>query len=238
MLKNQLSLKIAYLYPDFLQGLCDKANLVVFKKRAQERNINIQIEEIKNEDKILHSSKYDFYYISGSNVEALEVCNSHLSLNVSHIKDSAENEIPMLAINCGYVLFGNSFQLDNSPLYHALSVLNVSSRMSDVPFYSKIKGLTTLVEGPIVGFSNHLTATILENDAKPFLECAGQQKDGAVYKNVIGTYITSPILAQNPHFCDYLISKCLEVKYKHQIPLAKLTDDIEWYSNNYLLEGK
>ena len=43
--KNKI--KIAYLYPDLLQGYCDRANLDVFKLRSQERNIEVEIDEIR-----------------------------------------------------------------------------------------------------------------------------------------------------------------------------------------------
>ncbi len=238
MLKNPLKIKIAYLYPDFMQGLCDKANLDIFKFRAKERNIDVEIEEIKNDNKI-NSSKYDFYYISGSNLESVISCMKHARNNISQLKVASDADIPMLAINCGYILFGKSFQLENTPMYNGIGILNVTSGMSQKHIYSKVKGTCSLVNDTIVGFQNHLTETkMLDDSIRPFLSLSKDKTEGALYKNVIGTYITSPILAQNPVLCDYIISNCLEVRYKCRIPLTKLTDDIEWYSHNYLLEAK
>lgn len=238
MSKNLLKIKIAYLYPDFLQGLCDKANLDILKFRAAERNINVEIEEIKNDNKI-NSSKYDFYYMSGSNTEALVSCMKHARNNISQLKMACEANVPMLAINCGYVLFGKNFQLDNSPLYNALGILNTTSSISQQLIYSKVKGDCYLISDTVVGFENHITqTTILDERTRPFLMLPKDKTEGAVYNNVIGTYITSPILAQNPILCDHIISCCLEVRYKCRIPLTRLTDDIEWYSHNYLLEAK
>ena len=239
MSKNPLKLKVAYLYPDFLQSFCDKANLDVLKYRAKERNINIEIEEIKNRDKI-NSSKYDFYYISGSNLEMIEICNKNLKNNYTELHVAVESNIPMLAINVGYVLFGKSFQLNNSPLYNSLGIFDCSTTMTENPILCKVIGKTTLLNkhNDIVGYSNRSTNTVLENGAKPFLTLKSGKTEGAIYKNVIGTYITSPILGHNPYFCDYIIANCLKVRYKCSIPLTKLLDDIEWYSHNYLLEGK
>ena len=62
--------------------------------------------------------------------------------------------------------------------------------------------------------------------------------EGARFNNVIGTYITSPILAQNPHLCDFFIATALRVKYKCRVPLTPLCDDIEWYSHNFILDAK
>ena len=237
MSKNPLKLKIAYLYPDFLHSFCDKANLDVIKFRAQERNIKIEIEEIKNDDKI-NSSSYDFYYMSGSNIEALEVCNLHLKNNYSQLKTAAEALVPMLAINCGYILFGKNFQLANSPLYDGLGILDIETNIHGIAKLSKIKASCNLINDTIAGYIQCYSDTKLNESAKPFLTSDKEDTEGAIYKNVIGTYITSPILAHNPLLCDYIIEKCLQTKYNCTIPLAKLTDDIEWYSHNYLLEGK
>ena len=71
MSSNPLRLKIAYLYPDILQSFCDKANVEVFCKRAAWRDVDIQVYEINANDKI-SASKFDFYYIGGSNTSAME----------------------------------------------------------------------------------------------------------------------------------------------------------------------
>ena len=237
MSKNPLRLKIAYLYPDFLQGFCDKANLDVFKIRAKARNINVEIEEIKNDDKI-NSLKYDFYYISGSNTEALSVTNKHLKNNYSQLLIAAEDNTPMLAIHCGYILFGKEFQLNNSPLRKTIGIFDASTKMMQNNEFCKVSGEFDILKNNIAGYVNHNTETILGEDAKPFLNMKKGKTEGCIYKNAIGTYITSPLLAQNPHLCDLLISQCLQNRYKCQIPLAKLMDDIEWYSHNYILEAK
>jgi len=239
MLRNPLKIKVAYLYPDLLQGFCDRANLDVFKFRALERNIEVEIEEIKNDDKI-NTSKYDFYYISGSNIEVLDVCSKKIKNNYTQINIAAESLIPMLAINCGYVLFGRSYQLNNSAPQNCLSIFNVNTVAAQKPIYTKIVGYCEFLNKykEIAGFTHHYTETIPDKDTKPFLNLKNSKTEGARYNNVIGTYITSPILAQNPYFCDYLISKALQIRYKCAIPLTKLTDDIEWYSHNYIVESK
>ena len=241
MSKNPLKIKIAYLYPDLLQGYCDRANLDVFKLRSAERNIEVEIDEIKNNDKIT-TSKYDFYYISGSNIDSLDLCAKKIMNNYTQLNIAAESLVPMLAISCGYVLFCRNYQLNNSTIKNGLSILSATSSMLQNPVYSKIVGSCEFLKQKkeIAGFiHSHMATTLDENtDTKPFLALRNGNTEGARYNNVIGTYITSPLLAQNPYFCDYLIAKALQIRYKCNIPLAKLTDDIEWYSHNYLVESK
>lgn len=241
MLKNPLKIKIAYLYPDLLQGYCDRANIDVFKFRANERNIEVEVDEIKNNDKIT-TSKYDFYYISGTNIEVLDTCAKKIMNNYTQLNIAAESMVPMLAINCGYILFGRNYQLDNSTVQNGLSILNTTTSMAQNTIYSKVVGRCEFLKQyeEIAGFIHSYTDTTIDEntDTKPFLTLRNGKTEGARYNNVIGTNITSPILAHNPYFCDYLITKALKIRYKCNIPLTKLTDDIEWYSHNYLVEGK
>lgn len=65
----------------------------------------------------------------------------------------------------------------------------------------------------------------------------GQDKtEGAVYKNVIGTYLHGPILPKNPHLADWLIKTALEVKYQHKIKLKKLNDSQEWQAHHTAIQ--
>ena len=241
MSKNPLKITVAYLYPDLLQGYCDRANLDAFKLRANERNIDVEIDEIKNNDKIT-TSKYDFYYISGSNIEVLDVCSKKIMNNYTQLNIAAESLVPMLAINCGYILFGKNYQLNNATLQNGLSILNITTTVAKNLIYTKVVGTCGFLKKykEIAGFTQRYTESAIENNTytKPFITLKNGKPEGARYNNVIGTYITSPLLAQNPYFCDYLITKALQTRYKCNIPLAILPDDIEWYSHNYLVESK
>jgi len=60
----------------------------------------------------------------------------------------------------------------------------------------------------------------------------GQDKtEGAIFKNVLGTYLHGPLLPKNPHLADWLIKKALEIKYKKPIALKSLDDSLEWQAH-------
>ena len=244
MSKNPLRLKVAYLYPDLLQGFCNDANIKAFVWRAKQRNIEVSVDEICANDKI-KSSKYDFYYIGGQNIQAINICNKHLQKNSADIAIAAVSGVPMLAIYLGYILFGNTYQLQNSKEMQGLGILDVKSYSLGIKYYSKVIGVCSfLKKKTIVGFEYHDMITKL-NSSPSFLTLkkgygnnAKDKTEGARAYNIIATYITSPILAQNPYFCDFLIANSLKTKYKCSIPLTNLCDDIEWYSHDYLLKAK
>lgn len=245
MSKNPLKLKIAYLYPDLLQGLCDKSNVEVFQKRAQWRDILIDVSEINKNDKI-QSNKFDFFYIGGSNIENLPETIKYLRQNQDEIAVASALNVPILAVNCGYQLLGNYFQLHNTMQIDGLGVLDVDTIATNYRYCSSVVGHCEFLQNKtIAGYENHSTVSYLKSGVSPFVSLSrgygNNSKDkteGARFNNTIGTYITSPLLAQNPHFCDFLISQALRIKYKCRVPLAPLCDDIEWYSHNDIIEMK
>ncbi|MBR1618189.1 hypothetical protein IJ670_08580 [bacterium] len=242
MQDDSLSLNIAYLYPDFLKDDCDTSNLKAFFLRAKARNIKVTIDEIKNDDKI-DENKYDFYYISGSNVDMLDSCSEMLLKNADSLKCAIFKNVPMLAINCGYVLLGKIFQLKNKKPKNGLAIFDMISRQDGFVNYSTVKGhCNFLASKEIRGIEKHEMTTYFNSSTPHFLDLEQgignndrDNKDGARLFNVIGTYIISPLLAQNPYFCDYLISNALQVKYKQLISLTSLNDDIENASYNRIL---
>lgn len=244
MSKNPLRLKIAYLYPDILQNFCDRANICAFLRRAQLRDIDAGVVEIYSNDKI-QSSKFDFYYIGGSNILSLDNAITHLQDNADELRVASISEVPMLAINCGYMLFGNFYQLHNQNKTEGIKILDIDTIAGKKHHWGNMYGICEFLDNKtIAGFENHGMLTYLNTGVSPFLTLRkgkgnnGEDKtEGARFNNVIGSYITSPILAQNPHLCDFFIATALRVKYKCRIPLTPLSDDIEWFSHNYIIES-
>ncbi len=243
MPRNPLKLKIAYLYPDILQGFCDKANIDAFVFRASLRDIEVTVNEININDKI-QSSKYDFYYIGGTNTDKLDYALYFLKRSANELHVASIAWVPMLAVGCGYLLFSSSYQMHNKTEINAISLLDVDAKAQKTQYIGNIAGFCSFLEDKtIAGFENHTMAFYLNSQSEPFITVkkgfgnnAKDKTEGARSFNCIGTNIISPILAQNPHFCDYLISLALKVKYKCQIPLMSVCDDIEWFSHNYILD--
>lgn len=242
---NPLKLKVAYLYPDLLHGFCDRANVEAFVKRSSWRDIEVKVSEIYANDKI-YTSKYDFFYIGGSNAQALESTIKYLGQNEDELKVSSMAGVPILAVNMGYILFGKSWQLHNRTKMQGLGILNVDSIASKNYHWGNVVGNCDFLKSKVIaGFENHSILTYLNSGVSHFITLKtgmgnnGKDKtEGARINNTIGTYISSPLLAQNPHLCDFLIATALRIKYQCRVPLTRLYDDIEWYSHNYIVDMK
>ncbi len=245
MSKNPLKLKIAYLYPEILQGFCDKANVDAFCLRAKWRNIETSIQTIGINDKIT-SSKYDFFYIGGSDISLMPHIIKYLKQNEKELKNGAESGIPMLAVGCGYIMFGNYWQLHNSKKISGIKILDTYSIAGKKLWANKVFGTCHILNNKVVaGYTNHSMVTYLNKNVSPFIKLqygmGNNEKskyEGARFNNVIGTYITSALLPQNPHLSDYLLNSALNIKYRCKIPLAPLCDDLEQFSHKYITDSK
>ncbi len=244
MQENNLELKIAYLYPDILQGFCDEANIEAFCRRTRVRNINITTDYITAHTKI-QAEKYDFFYIGGSNVEYLEYALTFLKENETELFKALNSKTPMLSVGVGFYLFGNFYQPQNKSKIETLGLINSCAVYSKKLIYGTVTGVCNFLENKtIAGFENRKILTKIANTTQPFIHlkkgCGNikSKTEGARNKNLFATNIQSPILAQNPHFCDFLIQLALKNKYHSIIPLNPLCDDVEWYVHNSLLESK
>jgi len=76
-----------------------------------------------------------------------------------------------------------------------------------------------------------LDTSFLGTIIKGFGNNGKDETEGAVYKNVFGTYLHGPLLPKNPHFADLLIKLALEIKYKEKVVLRPLDDNLEWQAH-------
>ena len=90
----------------------------------------------------------------------------------------------------------------------------------------------------IVGFENH-SGVVYSNVEIPlgkvingFGNDGKSGMEGAVYKNVVATYLHGPLLPKNPKLCDFILLKAIEQKYG-KCSLSSLDDTLENAAHDY-----
>lgn len=79
---ENLSLKIAHLYPKLLNIYGDWGNVLTLKKRCEFRNINCEISSINIEEEI-DTEEYDLFFIGGGqDKQQIEVANQLQKINL------------------------------------------------------------------------------------------------------------------------------------------------------------
>lgn len=239
------SIKIAHLYPDLLNIYGDLGNIVTIKNRCNWRGINVEIEEIKAGYRI-KPDEFDIYFIGGGQDTQQIMASCELMKNKSRLYDAVDSGAVLLGICGGYQLLGHYYKPLNGEQLDGVGLLDIYTIAGKKRFIGNVSGkCPDIDDSTIVGFENHSGLTYLQGDTKPLIKIIkgygnnGKDKtEGARYKNVFGTYLHGPVLPKNPKFTDYLISLALKRKYKCEIPLAELNDEIELKAHKSCLNLK
>lgn len=238
MQSTPLKLKIAHLYPDLLNIYGDFGNVLALKKRAQWRDIDVQVVQINAKDKF-KSDDFDLFFSGGGQDNQQIIAARELLNNAPELRKAAHCHKPMLVICGSYQLFGKYYQPEDDERLEGISIFDAHTIAGKKRFIGNVTATCSFLPiRTIVGFENHSGLTYLGEEAEPFLKIkigkgnnGADKTEGARFNNVFGTYLHGPLLPKNPHFCDYLLQLALNNKYECEIPLMPLNDQIEYFAH-------
>lgn len=245
MVSKNYTLNIAHLYPKLLNIYGDRGNVLTIAKRCEWRDIDVTIDEIDLNDTI-DIKKYDFYFIGGGQDQQQIAVAKELQKHKASLQDAKDESAVFLAICGGYQLLGHYYQPHNAEKLSGIGLLDAYTVAGDTRFIGNVTASCEYVTPKtLVGFENHSGLTYLQGDTEPLAivktghgNNAKDKTEGAKSKNVFGTYLHGSFLPKNPHFADYLISLALHKRYKEEIQLPPLNDDIEVNAHNALINKK
>lgn len=130
----------------------------------------------------------------------------------------ADRDVPMVMV-CGlYQLFGRFFKTSEGTEIKGIGLFGAETHAGPKRLIGNIVIETEF--GEVVGYENHSGQTFLDSETKPFgrvKKGAGNNShdhfEGAIYRNVIGTYLHGSLLPKNPQLADSLIEKSVLRKY-------------------------
>ena len=241
-----MKLYIAHLYPELLNIYGDKGNVIAFSQRCFWRNIEFEVHDINQGDKI-NPDLYDFYFIGGGQDTQQIAVAEEMQKQKALLLEAADSNAVFLAICGGYQLLGHYYKPHDGDKLPGISILDAYTIAGNTRFIGNVTvklNFSDLKMNTLTGFENHSGLTYLEGQTKP-LGCLivgngnnGKDKtEGAVYKNVFGTYLHGSLLPKNPHFTDYLISLALK-RRGYNINLAELNDEVELLAHNRAINRK
>jgi len=135
------------------------------------------------------------------------------------LKQLAEDNTPMLMI-CGlYQLFGHSFKTQDGQIIEGIGLLDITTVAGPERLIGNIVTQSDLF-GEIIGYENHSGQTTLGSDIQPLgtvIRGAGNNGadgfEGALWHNVIGSYLHGSLLPKNPAITDWLIRQAAVNKF-------------------------
>jgi len=234
-----MKLTIAHLYPDLLDLYGDRGNIQSLVKRLEWRGCEAEVLSIFAGDQI-NFSKVDIVLLGGGTDRNQELACKLLQEVKGELKDYVEDNGVMLALCGGYQMLGE-YYYNNHKKIEGLGILDITTTWKPKRFIRNIILNSPLFKTPIVGFENHSGRTHIGKHTpfgKVFFGVGNDGKsgyEGVVYKNLIGTYLHGPLLPKNPHVCDYLLENALNRKYKINIQLDPLDDQMELMANKVIV---
>lgn len=232
------ALSIGLVLPEVLGTYGDDGNALVLRQRARMRGINAEVVPIHLGEPVPNS--FDIYCLGGGEDTAQILAAEHLREHRG-LQQAATQGTPILAICAGFQVLGESFRADDRTV-SGVGLIDATTASLEVRAIGELRttptqvGVTAGLTQPLVGFENHMGATILGPDAQPLgsvdfgvgnTDAHGAQGhsadlvggEGAVQGSIIATYMHGPALARNPELADLLLAQALGVTPDELEPL-------------------
>jgi len=228
-----LRLRLAHLYPKLMNIYGDRGNIMCLRRRCELRGIEFEVTELGPGDK-LRPKETDMVFIGGAqDREQRLVAEDLIKVKAKALKEAVERDVVALAVCGGYQLAGKFYRSADGGELPGAGILDIWTAHPGLDARRFIGNVVVRWRGTtLVGFENHGGRTHLGPGAQALAEVVsgfgnnGQDgTEGAVYRNVFGTYLHGALLPKNPALADFLIETAL--RRKADFRLAEVDDRIE-----------
>jgi lipid II isoglutaminyl synthase (glutamine-hydrolysing) len=230
-----MTIRVAHLYPEYLNIYADRGNIAVLANRARWRELELEVEPVSLGDE-LRPGAHDLIYIGGGQDREQALIAPDLAARGGAIAEAVADGAAVLAVCGGYQLLGrfyrgrNGEELPGAGLFPLETVAGGRRMIGDCLLECELE---PGVRQTLAGFENHVGVTLLDSGAEPLGRVvAGFGNDGesgfegARVASAVGTYLHGPLLPRNPWLADWLLARALE--HSGEAPdLEPLPDDLE-----------
>ncbi len=236
-------INIYHLYPDHLNLYGDRGNMLALYRRAEWRGITVKIIPVNPGDEIKFKN-CDLLFMGGGQDSDQKLVAADLKGRSLEMFKAVENNMVIFAVCGSYQLLGHYYTTARGERIGGLEIIDLYTETGTGRLIGNAAISCSLWNPPrtLVGFENHGGRTYLGPKLQPLgtvLHGHGNngsdKTEGAVYKNVIGTYLHGALLPKNPWLTDHLLRKALA--YRHQDNcLQELEDSIEEHAHQAALK--
>lgn len=213
MSSTKHTVTILYLYPTQMNIYGDWGNVLTIARRLQWHGYEPKIAQLHPGKKM--PSNVDIVIGGGGQDSGQLLVEKDLQKQADTLHAYAEDNVPMLVV-CGlYQLFGRAFHTADNTTLQGIGLFKAETHAGAKRIVGNVISATPY--GELVGYENHSGKTVLDSgqDAFGTIRKGGgnngnDKTEGAIYKNVYGTYLHGSLLPKNPVFADALIKKAVE----------------------------
>jgi CobQ-like glutamine amidotransferase family enzyme len=231
-----VTIRVAHLYPEYLNIYADRGNIAVLESRAAWRGIGFEVEPVSVGDE-LRPGVHDLVYVGGGQDREQAVIAPDLAARGEALREAVAGGAAVLAVCGGYQLLGHFYrdlsgvELPGAGFFPLHTVAGERRMIGDCLLECELDPGSRRT---LAGFENHAGRTYLDDGAEPLGRVvAGFGNDGeSGYEGVrvgtaIGTYLHGPLLPRNPWLADWLLERALEHRLGDPRPLEPLPDALE-----------
>lgn len=206
-------MKIAHLYPREMNLYGDTGNVLVLRRRLEWRGLPAEVVAVRQGDRI--PDDVDVLVGGGGQDAAQGDIGTDFVARGPQLRELAEAGVAVLAICGTYQLLGHRFVTHEGREIPGVGVLDLETHGSSTRLIGNIT-VDSPGFGRLVGYENHSGLTRLGPAATPLGRTGagrgnnGEDRgEGAVWRNVVGTYLHGPLLAKAPRLADELLRRAL-----------------------------
>jgi CobQ-like glutamine amidotransferase family enzyme len=231
-----MTIRVAHLYPEYLNIYADRGNIAVLSSRARWRGIGFEVEPVSLGDELRHG-EHDLLYIGGGQDREQALIAPDLAAREEAIRKAVAGGAAVLAVCGGYQLLGRFYrgrdgeELPGAGLFPHETVAGERRMIGDCLLECELE---PGVRQTLAGFENHAGVTRLDEGAEPLGRVvAGFGNDGESgfegvrVGNALGTYLHGPLLPRNPWLADWILERALEHRTGERQELDLLPDELE-----------
>ena len=207
--------KVAWMYHDFMDLYGDKGNMMVLKKRCEDRGIAFQLDPI-GIGTPADLSEYNLVFMGGGADKEQMTLIPDLLSRKENIFKALQSGTFFFLICGGYQLFGQYYIATDGTKVEGLNICDYYTETGDdgsrcvgnIVIDAQLDSLKT----QIIGFENHggqtknvnhPLGTVIKGCGNSF----NAGNEGYYDGKILGTYLHGPILPKNPDVADFVIVK-------------------------------
>ena len=201
-------IKILHLYPDLMNLYGDWGNVAVLERWLVYRGCEVVVDKKSVGDDIDFGS-YDFLYIGSGTERSQLACMRDLVRYKDVLVERIDADVPILATGNSHELFGQVVTDSVGVRHEMIGLLDFETVQLGTRVTGDCLCACSFLSDKIIGFINRAGGEQKGDIVRPFSvfprEGAGYTAgtEGIRYKNLLGTYMTGPVLVRNPPLLDY-----------------------------------
>lgn len=220
-------LTIVHLYPVEMNIYGDRGNVLALVRRLEWRGLGAEVKAVGIGDQF-DLTKADIIFAGGGQDRGQVAVGADLQQRSKQLHLAAEAGVVMLVVCGTYQLFGRGFRTFEGQMIPGIGLFQAETVGSTKRMIGNI--VVDSPYGRLVGFENHSGQTTLDAGQRPLgsvIKGYGNndrdRHEGAVYKNVYGTYLHGSLLPKNPRFADHMLLRALQ--REHDVDQLEQLDD-------------